>query len=209
MIIFIVELFALFFRLSIKFIIFFHWYYLSIICIILIIFWKIIRIIVIIVRSRSKVVNTDGTFLNAVFHVPLLYISLDQPKAHGLILTWQPTSCILHSSPAAPGLRNAWKYVAQVVGSCSGITNMDNRMFYQDILNVYDVKNWLSVVKLVQDLRASRFQPSCDTQLMSNVAWSINNIDIWHIDSPKSYSIYNCNNICRLQDNRKQYVKLE
>jgi hypothetical protein len=31
----------------------------------------------------------------------------------------------------------------------------------------YDVKNWLSVVKLVQDLGANGFQPSCDTQLIS------------------------------------------
>jgi hypothetical protein len=54
-----------------------------------------------------------------------------------------------------------------VVGDCSGITDGDNRKFSEDILNGYDVKNWLSVVKLVQDLGANGFQPSCDTQLIN------------------------------------------
>ncbi len=69
---------------------------------------------------------------------------------------------------------SAWKNIAQVVGNCSGITDGDNRKFPEDILNGYDVKNWLSVVKLVQDLGANGFQPSCDKQLINiNIIISI------------------------------------
>jgi hypothetical protein len=61
--------------------------------------------------------------------------------------------------PAVAGC--AWKDVAQVVRNCSCVTDWDNRKFSQDILNGDDIKNGLSVVKLVYNLRANRFQPSC------------------------------------------------
>jgi hypothetical protein len=64
----------------------------------------------------------------------------------------------------------AWKEVAQVVRNCSCVTDWDNRKFSQDILNGDDIKNGLSVVKLVYNLRANRFQPSCNTKLMSIIS---------------------------------------
>ncbi len=95
---------------------------------------------------------------------------------------------------------SAWKNIAQVVGNCSGITDGDNRKYFEDILNgydrhyYYDVKNWFSVVKLVQDLGANGFQPSCDTQLI-NINNIIGIIDIWQNNfiTSKSYN-NNCNN---------------
>ena len=125
--------------------------------------------------------STDGTCLNALFHVPLHYISRDQPKAHEL------TDHILQPS------RSAWKNIAQVVGNCPGITDGDNRKFPEDILNGHDVKNWLSVVKLVQDLGANGFQPSCNTQLI-NINNIIDIIDIRQNNLIESYNTYNCNN---------------
>ncbi len=77
--------------------------------------------------------------------------------------------------PAVAG--SAWINIAQVVGNFSGITDGDNRKFSWDIMNGYDVKNWLSVVKLVQDLGANGFQPSCDIQL-KNINIIIGILDI-------------------------------
>ena len=95
--------------------------------------------------------------------------------------------------PAVAG--SAWKNIAQVVGNCSGITDGDNRKFPEDILNGYDVKNWLSVVKLVQDLGANGFQPSCDTQLLViniNIITRITGIQ--QNNFINSYNTYNFNN---------------
>ncbi len=49
-------------------------------------------------------------------------------------------------------------------------TDWYNREFPQDILNGDDIKNGLPVVKLVYNLRANRFQPFCDTNIISIIA---------------------------------------
>jgi hypothetical protein len=118
-------------------------------------------------------VSTDGTCLNALLYVPLHYISRDQPTAHELtkhILQASPAPA--RRSPGAPGklLRRWWGIVPVSPTGTTGI-------FPDDILNGYDVKNWLSVFKFVQDSRANGFQLSCDTQLMNiNIIISIMDI---------------------------------
>ncbi len=110
--------------------------------------------------------STDGTCLSALFHVPFHYISRDQPKAHELTNHILQPSPAPGRSPGAPGktLRRWWEIVQVSPTGTTGI-------FFEGILNGFDVKNWLSEVKLVQDLGANGFQPSCDTQLIK-----INNI---------------------------------
>jgi hypothetical protein len=52
---------------------------------------------------EAQGVSTDGTCLNALFHVPLHYIPRDRPKAHELtnhIL--QPSPATGRRSPGAP-----------------------------------------------------------------------------------------------------------
>ena len=60
--------------------------------------------------------------------------------------------------PAVAG--RALKDVAKVVRNCSGVADWNNRKFTQDMLDGNDIKNRLFVVKLVNYLRANRFQPS-------------------------------------------------
>ena len=65
------------------------------------------------------------------------------------------SASIARTRPAVTGC--AWKGVAQVVWNRPCVTDGDNRKFPKDIINGDDIKNGLSVIELVKNLRANRF----------------------------------------------------
>ena len=114
--------------------------------------------------------------------------------------------------PAVAG--SAWKNIAQVVGNCSGITDGDNRKFPEDILNGYDVKNWLSVVKLARTgFGSQRISTILRYTITSNKCKHHNTYNRYSTEFQQnnfinSYNTYNFNNY-HSQDRRMSPVSTQ